>query len=70
MVSIAHICGRKKVQDRRISALIRKEITDLKTIFTSPGLLPHLSPQDLLLAVPVRTALEEMLPGLGLVRES
>jgi len=36
-------------------------------MFTSPGLLPHLSPQNLLLALLVWEALEGMLQSLSLV---
>ena len=41
----------EKVQDRLTAALIRKEVPDLKPMFTSSRLLPHLSQQNLLLAM-------------------
>jgi len=60
-----HTRGRKEVQDRLTAMLIRKEIPDLKSMFTSPGLLPRFSLRNLLLVLLVQAAPGDLHLGLS-----
>jgi len=55
----------KKAEDRRLTALIRRETPDLVPMFTSPCQFPEFSPDNLQLALPVWVALQMVLPSLG-----
>jgi len=60
----SHVRGGEEVQYRLPAPLIRQEVPDLPSVFPLPRLLPYLRPQDLLLGLPLRTHLEEVLSSL------
>jgi len=51
-----HVRGGEEVKDHLSASLVGGEVPDLELVPTSSYLPPHLCPQDLLLALPVRTA--------------
>ena len=59
-----HIRRVEEAQYRPSTSLIRQEIPDLPPVFPPPSLLPYLRAQHLLLDLPLRTHLEEVLPSL------
>jgi len=60
----SNIRGGEEVQYRPPTPLVRQEVPDLSPALPPSGLLPHLRPQYLLLGLPLRTLLEEVLPSL------
>jgi len=60
----SHVSGGEEFKHRPSAPLVCQEVSNFPPVLPLPIFLPHLRPQGLLLGLPLRTRLEEVLPSL------